>query len=429
MTQPGFWGREALFVRRAWVDAMKSAVKTMVVSYQPPTYSEVWMDRMTNMLRPDVEAVYVLDRNRSSSTDGIPEHFLLPPGISRLPPRLVAGLGGRWITRNMMRVLQSVEAGTSILVHYLTLAVCIRDALFQCRNPVFVHCHGFDVTWRRRNERFSFLPDHPASYVPQVVSLGERVTFIANSMATSEKLQEIGIPENRIVLKYIGVPIPSENRAHTTAINGEFTILYLGRLTDFKGPVETIRAFARAVQRGLNGRLIIAGGGSQRKACEREVAKLGIAGCVSMLGPVSAPRVTELLARTHIFTAHNQQSPRSGQEEAFGVSVVEAMAAGIPVVTGRSGGVCETVVDGETGILFQPGDIDAHADALLRLSQDETLRVSMGSNGYQRAAGLFSLELEAVRLREILATTVRAPDNSECGHENSGQNPGSWSRE
>ncbi|MEJ7591895.1 MAG: glycosyltransferase family 4 protein [Planctomycetaceae bacterium] len=381
-----------------------SEPKTLVVSYQRPSYSEVWMERMTNMLRPNVETVYFLRRKRDVfPVVGVGERFLLPSFLSRLPSRMAAGLLRRWIDREMSRVLKTLDKETRVLVHYVTVAVCIANAIHRCRNPVFVHCHGFDVTWKKRNERFPFLCDHSKSYVNRVLELSKRVTFIANSESTSDRLKEIGIPKSRIVLKYIGVPVPPTCPQTADLKRDEVSVLYLGRLTDVKGPVETVRAFARARELGMKGQLVIAGDGVQKKACENEVRRLGLSQFVEMLGAVSAARASELMAMTDIFTAHNQRSPQTGQEEAYGVSIVEAMAAGIPVVTGRNGGVCETVLHGETGILFDPGDIKAHAAALFRLSQDPSLRSTMGNNGFKRARDYFSLAREEQRLKEILA--------------------------
>jgi colanic acid/amylovoran biosynthesis glycosyltransferase len=282
------------------------------------------------------------------------------------------------------------------------MAACIRDSIHSCQNRVFVHCHGYDVTWNNRTDWFPYLKVHSAGYIDQVRSLSQRVTFIANSQATASKLKEVGVPDDRIILKYYGVPVPPQAPDSRSSVNGELTVLYLGRLVDFKGPVETIRAFALARKKGFSGRLLIAGGGAQRAACMKEIQDTGQGEYIELLGPVSESRAKELLQSAHIFTAHNKRSARTGQEEALGVSVVEAMAAGVPVVTGRSGGVCETVVNGETGILFAPGDIAAHADALLLLSKDVGLRQQMELSGYRRACELFSLEREETELKRIL---------------------------
>lgn len=83
------------------------------------------------------------------------------------------------------------------------------------------------------------------------------------------------------------------------------------------------------------------------------------------------------------------------------MSIIEAMAFGIPVVTGASGGVIETVVHGETGILISPGNIEEHADALLSLANNSTTRESMGVEGRARVEKLFNSRTAKLKLENI----------------------------
>ncbi len=123
---------------------------------------------------------------------------------------------------------------------------------------------------------------------------------------------------------------------------------------------------------------------------------------ITFLGAVDADKGSELRASADIFTAHNCLGPLSRQEEAFGVTVLEAMAEAIPVVSCRSGGLLETVVHEETGLLVTPGDVEAHAAALLRLANDPVLRWRMGEAAWQRVHNCFSIEKERTQLLDIL---------------------------
>jgi glycosyltransferase involved in cell wall biosynthesis len=82
----------------------------------------------------------------------------------------------------------------------------------------------------------------------------------------------------------------------------------------------------------------------------------------------------------------------SSVTEGLGTSLLDAMAAGKPIVATRTGGIPEVVVDGETGILVPPRDHDALADAMVRLLNDADLRRGMGEAGRARARALFSTE-------------------------------------
>jgi glycosyltransferase involved in cell wall biosynthesis len=82
----------------------------------------------------------------------------------------------------------------------------------------------------------------------------------------------------------------------------------------------------------------------------------------------------------------------SSLTEGLGTSLLDAMAAGKPIVATRAGGIPEVVGDEETGVLVPPRDHDAMAEAIVRLLKDDTLRRKMGDAGRARARSLFSAE-------------------------------------
>jgi len=97
--------------------------------------------------------------------------------------------------------------------------------------------------------------------------------------------------------------------------------------------------------------------------------------------------------------------------ESFGMTVVEAMAAGVPVVAGCVGGMKETVRDGETGLLVPAGDSHALADAMSTLLPDAARRASMGALGRQLARSVFSWESVADRLIHLYARLLPPPSH------------------
>ena len=86
------------------------------------------------------------------------------------------------------------------------------------------------------------------------------------------------------------------------------------------------------------------------------------------------------------------------EAEGFGIVFVEAAACGVPSVAGRSGGSHEAVVDGETGFVVPPCDVDTVRDALARLLGDDSLRSTMGSAARERAVTDLSYDVLAERL-------------------------------
>ena len=158
-------------------------------------------------------------------------------------------------------------------------------------------------------------------------------------------------------------------------------ILTVGRLAFPKAFAVLLRALA-IVEPGTF-RAAIAGDGPQRDQLEGDVAALGLSDAVQLLG--TRPDVVDLLADSDIFVL-------SSRSECLPMSVIEAMAAGLPVVASAVGGMPELVENGRTGILVPPDDPAPLADAIARLAGDAGLRRRMGEAGRARAEALFDVD-------------------------------------
>ena len=376
--------------------------------------SELWMQRMIEAIEPHIVAIGCPSPTEKIWRNRIPAFALQdsPPNfLRRLSHRLriPVWLKPRETALDVLRNAIADPSVTTVLINYLEDALQFEDVWASTPKPVFVHCHGCDVTWDWRLHESPDRCHFPFDYVQRARRLGARVTFIANSASTAQRLLSIGIQRERIQIKYYGIPAPSAPPPHLLQTTG-LQILYLGRLIDFKGPDLVIRAFEMACDQGLDATLTLAGDGPLRLTCELLQRRSRYRERIRLLGAINGDQGEKLRAEADIFTAHNYFGPLSHQEEAFGVSVVEAMAAALPVVSGRNGSLSETVVDGETGILVEPGDVAAHAQAFLRLAADPALRRQMGEAGWRRAREHFSVEQERTSLLRILGL----PNPSTC---------------
>jgi glycosyltransferase involved in cell wall biosynthesis len=157
-------------------------------------------------------------------------------------------------------------------------------------------------------------------------------------------------------------------------------LIAVGRLKAPKDFLALIRALAELPDGSFEA--LIVGDGPERAEVEAEARRLGLAGRVRLAG--EREDVAELLADSDVFVL-------SSRSEGLPVSVLEAMAAELPVVASEVGGLAELVVDGETGILVPPGDVQALATALGRLVAEPELRRSLGAAGRVRAETSFDL--------------------------------------
>lgn len=164
---------------------------------------------------------------------------------------------------------------------------------------------------------------------------------------------------------------------------GTTLVGHVARLDKVKDQAGLISAFKLLQEGGsVACRLVIAGDGPQRQALERQIVELGLTGSVRLLG--NRRDVAELLAECDVFAL-------SSIAEGMPVTLLEAMAAGLPVVATDVGGVDLVVEAGVTGTLVPAGDPAAMADALRAYVTDESLRRRHGEAGCARVAAKFSL--------------------------------------
>ncbi|HYX92582.1 MAG TPA: glycosyltransferase family 4 protein, partial [Myxococcaceae bacterium] len=169
------------------------------------------------------------------------------------------------------------------------------------------------------------------------------------------------------------------------APEGPLRILGVAYLIHEKGMDLLLRAFAQL--RGVDTRLDIVGDGPERDALESLAHKLGVADRVRFLGLRND--VQDLVATADIFVHPARWA------EAFGLTITEAMAAGVPVIASRIGGIPEIIEHTRSGLLFRPDDADDLARQLRELSSNSDRRVELGARGRERVKLKFDLQRSA----------------------------------
>jgi phosphatidylinositol alpha-mannosyltransferase len=162
--------------------------------------------------------------------------------------------------------------------------------------------------------------------------------------------------------------------------DGKVNILFVGRLEKRKGLRYLLRAFADLKSRLADTRLVVVGAynESQRRGYERWVRESGLEDVV-FAGYAPLEELPRYHASSHIFCA-----PNTGNESQ-GIILLEAMAAGLPVVASNIEGFAAVLTEGVEGTLVRPKDSDALAGALYALAADPDLRAEMRERGRERA--------------------------------------------
>ena len=182
-------------------------------------------------------------------------------------------------------------------------------------------------------------------------------------------------------------------------------ILAVGRFIPRKGHLTLVRAMPRILERFPDALLVLAGVGPCLQPAVREAIRLNVREQVLFPGRLSDEDVQGLYQACEVFALPTGQDAR-GQVEGFGLVFSEAHAYGKPVVAGRSGGVVEAVIDGETGLLVDPNQPEALAGAILALLSDPARARQLGENGKRRVET--ELNWAAFTQRLLAAVEARA---------------------
>ncbi|SDF23268.1 Glycosyltransferase involved in cell wall bisynthesis [Blastococcus fimeti] len=320
-------------------------------------------------LRPGDVDVEVLD-TRGTSTH--PVRSLLP--LLRSCARLLL-LGFR---RGVDVVHVNISSHGSALRKGLVVRTCRLAGL-----PVVLHLHASSFP-----EFYAPLPALAQRWVRRTFDLAVRVVVLSETWRDYVQ-EELGVrPELVTVLPNAApgsaVPAPARRPGE------ELRFLFLGRLGPRKGAPELLDALADPRLGRHAWRATLAGDGDVATYRAR-AADHGLTGRTAFPGWIAPDAVDGLLADAHVLVLPSHA-------EGMPMSVLEAFAAGVPVVCTPVGGLAEVVVDGENGLLVPPGDVDALAGALARVLDDEPLRRRLAAGARETWQSAHAIDGYRVRL-------------------------------
>ncbi|WP_448811690.1 glycosyltransferase family 4 protein [Agromyces bauzanensis] len=327
--------------------------------------------------RGDIVEVWTVDRGEHlgvREVDGVVVRYLSTPLPARslgAIARFTAALPGawrRWTTafrEFRPRVLHVQCFGPNGLY---ALALHRRSGV-----PLIVTSHGETLADDRGVFRASAL-----------LRLGLRRALARASAVTAPSefvLDDLrrgyGLVGGRVVRNGVDLEVRATDGATSTGVRGRY-LLGVGRLGRMKGFDLLVRAFATAALEP-DVRLVIGGDGSERVVLEELVEQEGLRGRVDLVGRLSPQAVADLMAGALAVVVPSRM-------EAFGIVALEAWRSGAALVMTSRGGASEFVRDGADGLLVDPEDTSALADALRRIAENEGLRRELAAAGRRRVS-------------------------------------------
>jgi glycosyltransferase involved in cell wall biosynthesis len=225
-----------------------------------------------------------------------------------------------------------------------------------------------------------------AGWSDATITVSECVRQVEIAQARTDPAKVITIHNGIEVARYrqMDASVRDRIRRELKTPNEALVIASIGRLHPVKGFTHLLTAVQSVHARFPDVFLWLVGDGELRIRLEAQARQLGLDDVVVFTG--TRLDVPEILTAVDIFTS-------ASHVEGMPNAVLEAMAAGLPVVATQVGGVPEIVVDGQTGLLVTPADDTALAQALLTLIEDASLRQRFGLAGRQRVLELFDIAM------------------------------------
>jgi len=270
--------------------------------------------------------------------------------------------------------------------HVAALAAALLDV------PYSVTAHAKDIYHDEVDADVLRWKIRHAAFVATVTDYNVRFLreLTATTPADADKLLRV----------YNGVDL-SRFRATPLLRVGLPLVLGVGRLIEKKGFTHLIGACQLLAARGREFNCEIIGGGELAEALQRQIDTAGLATVVTLRGGVPTEEVARRMREAFVVVLPCVVG-NDGNVDALPTVVIEAMASARAVVSTRLSGVPEMIVEGETGLLCEPGDTHALADALDSILADPGRAEAMGAAGRKRAESLFDLYTNARTIRDLI---------------------------
>jgi D-inositol-3-phosphate glycosyltransferase len=321
----------------------------------------------------------------------VPVGPAVPVGKDALLPYM--GEFAEWMARDW----RSIGLPDVAHAHFWMSGLAAITAGRACDVPVVQTFHALGSVKRRHQGAADTSPQHRIAYERQLGRAADRI--VVQCQDEIRELLLLGVPRSAMTLVPSGVDTerfhpdgPAEPRT------GRPRILSVGRLVERKGFEDLIRAMALVPA----AECVIVGGAEDQPYAHRlrELARrCGVEDRVRLAGSVPAADMPRWYRSTDVLAATPWYEP-------FGLTPLEAMASGVPVVGSAVGGIPDTVVDGVTGDLVPARDPRALGFALRRLITDEVRRYSYAAAARDRAVHSYSWQGVATRISGVYATVA-----------------------
>lgn len=233
--------------------------------------------------------------------------------------------------------------------------------------PLIVHFHGFDAS---RNDQLK-----EDNNYKEIFNYASYIVCVSKKM--EEDLLKLGCPSQKLVYNVYG---PRDEFFKVKPRFEKEQFIAIGRFVDKKAPYYLILSFKEVLKQFPNAKLVIAGEGELWNTCKNLIRYYGLKESIFLSGIISPERYQEYLAESLAFVQHSIIA-EDGDSEGTPVALLEASAAGLPVISTRHAGIIDVVMEGKTGLLCEEHDVKAFSNNMKQIIENKEKAQKMGMNG------------------------------------------------
>jgi colanic acid/amylovoran biosynthesis glycosyltransferase len=356
-------------------------------------YSETFIHNQIECLQPQVllrEGWHPSVLPNGSSFLPFPLSWLPVRGSMR---RLMPSRYHRLYTFFLARLLRRHHVQV-LLANYGPMGVALVDACQKAGVKLAVHFHGFDAY------HYETLRQFEADYA-KLFCHADSLIVVSTDM--QQQVISLGARPAQVFLNPYGVQL-AQFAGATPALQAP-VFIFVGRFTAKKSPQNLIKAFALLLPRCPEARLVAIGDGELWEETKQLAQQLGINEAVEFAGVLPPSQVAARLRTARAFVQHSLRPP-NGDSEGTPNTVLEASAAGLPIISTRHAGIKDAVLHGKTGFLVEEGDVAGMAQYMYQLATDALLAGQMGAEARLYMESHYAMPLRIKALQSHLASLL-----------------------
>lgn len=281
-----------------------------------------------------------------------------------------------------------------VFTEYGTVGSMVTYACKIANVPLVIHFHGADAFHQKTVN--DYLPYYKKAF-------DYASAIIAVSLDMVEQLVKLGAPRHKISFVSCGVDVVKFASVNLTHQNNFISV---GRFVEKKSPLTVIKAFNLVVNKLPDCKLRMVGNGPLFKQTQVLIKALNLQDKVTLTGIVNQQEIKKLLENSKCFVQHSVTA-KDGDKEGTPVSVLEAAASALPIVSTKHGGINDAVINNVSGFLVNEYAIDEMANKMIKiaLASQQTL-IDMGKAGRKHIIENYSIDKQIQKLDAVIAQSI-----------------------